>query len=43
MATVEECERAFHGLADKLAGADPDARRKASLDRSLTCTCATWT
>jgi putative sterol carrier protein len=38
MASVEECEQAFHGLAAKLAGADPDARRKASFDRSLTCT-----
>jgi hypothetical protein len=38
MATVEECEQAFHGLAAKLASADPDARRKASFDRSLTCT-----
>ncbi|MCW2644006.1 MAG: hypothetical protein QOF87_87 [Pseudonocardiales bacterium] len=38
MASVEECERAFHGLAAKLAGADPDSRRKASFDRSLTCT-----
>ncbi|MDQ2748066.1 MAG: SCP2 sterol-binding domain-containing protein [Actinomycetota bacterium] len=38
MATVQECEQAFHGLAAKLAGAHPDARRKASFDRSLTCT-----
>jgi len=38
MASVEECERAFHGLAAKLAGADPTARQKASLDRSLSCT-----
>lgn len=38
MASVEECEQAFHGLAAKLAGAHPDARRKASFDRSLTCT-----
>jgi hypothetical protein len=38
MATVEECEQAFHGLAAKLAGAHPETRRKASLDRSLTCT-----
>jgi putative sterol carrier protein len=37
MASVEECERAFHGLAAKLAGADPTARQKASFDRSLTC------
>ncbi|MFN2519180.1 MAG: alkyl sulfatase C-terminal domain-containing protein [Jatrophihabitantaceae bacterium] len=38
MASVEECERAFHGLAAKLATADPSARQKASLDRSLSCT-----
>lgn len=38
MASVEECEQAFHGLAAKLAGADPAARQKASFDRSLTCT-----
>ncbi|PZS29647.1 MAG: sterol-binding protein [Pseudonocardiales bacterium] len=38
MASLEECEQAFHGLAAKLAGAEPAARRKASLDRSLTCT-----
>jgi alkyl sulfatase BDS1-like metallo-beta-lactamase superfamily hydrolase len=38
MASVKECEQAFHGLAAKLAGAHPDARRKASFDRSLTCT-----
>lgn len=38
MASVEECEEAFHGLAAKLAGADPSARQKASFDRSLTCT-----
>ena len=38
MASVEECERAFHGLAAKLAGADADSRKKASFDRSLTCT-----
>lgn len=38
MASVEECERAFHGLAAKLAEADSSARQKASFDRSLTCT-----
>jgi alkyl sulfatase BDS1-like metallo-beta-lactamase superfamily hydrolase len=38
MASVEDCERAFHGLAARLADADPSARQKASLDRSLTCT-----
>jgi putative sterol carrier protein len=38
MATVEECEKAFHGLAARLDGADASAKRKASLDRSLSCT-----
>jgi len=38
MASVEECERAFHDLAAKLSGADQAARKKASFDRSLTCT-----
>lgn len=37
MASVEECERAFRGLAANLAGADSAARQKASFDRSLTC------
>jgi putative sterol carrier protein len=38
MATAQECERAFHGLADRLAAADPEARRRSTLDRSLSCT-----
>lgn len=38
MASVEQCAQAFHGLAAKLADADPAARQKASFDRSLTCT-----
>jgi putative sterol carrier protein len=38
MASVEECERAFHGLAAKLAGADQAAKQKTGFDRSLTCT-----
>lgn len=38
MATVGECEQAFRGLADKLAAADPDARKKAAFDRTLACT-----
>ena len=38
MASVQECEQAFHGLAAKLAGADSNAHRKATFDRSLTCT-----
>ena len=38
MASLEECERAFHGLAAKLSGADATTRKTASFDRSLTCT-----
>jgi putative sterol carrier protein len=38
MARVEECERAFHELAARLASADDDAKKQASLDRSITCT-----
>lgn len=38
MATVEECERALHDLASMLASADPDKRKTAALDRSLSCT-----
>jgi len=38
MASVQECERAFHGLAAKLSGSDGAARKTASFDRSLTCT-----
>lgn len=38
MASVEECEQAFHALAGKLASADQGAKQKASLDRSLSCT-----
>lgn len=38
MASVEQCERAFHDLAARLATADPNARKKAAFDRTLTCT-----
>jgi len=38
MATVAECEKAMHDLAARLAGADADHRRKADLDRTLSCT-----
>lgn len=38
MATITECETAFHALAERLADADPSARKKASFDRTLTCT-----
>lgn len=36
MATVEECEKALHGLAAALADREPSDKRK-SLDRSMTC------
>jgi putative sterol carrier protein len=38
MATVAECETAMHHLAARLAGADAEHRRKAELDRTLSCT-----
>jgi hypothetical protein len=38
MATVEECEQAFHDLAAKLAAADDSAKKQASLNRSISCT-----
>lgn len=38
MATVAECETAMHHLAARLAGADAEHRRKADLDRTLSCT-----
>ena len=38
MATVEQCEQAFHDLAVRLASADPSARKKAAFDRTLSCT-----
>jgi putative sterol carrier protein len=38
MASVEECARAFHELAARLAAADPAARKRADFDRTLSCT-----
>lgn len=38
MATVEECEQALHQLADRLATADAQHRKKAAFDRTLSCT-----
>ncbi|MDP9115756.1 MAG: SCP2 sterol-binding domain-containing protein [Actinomycetota bacterium] len=38
MASVEECAQAFQGLAARLASADPVAKKRAALDRTLTCT-----
>jgi alkyl sulfatase BDS1-like metallo-beta-lactamase superfamily hydrolase len=37
MATLEECERAFHDLAGMLTRMDADKRQKTVLDRSLSC------
>ncbi len=37
MATVEECERAMHELAGKLAGSSGSGVRGKMEDRSLTC------
>jgi len=37
MATVEECEKAFHDLASRLGTVDPQQRKKVVLDRSLSC------
>lgn len=38
MASVEECEKAFHDLAARLGAVDPQERKKVVLDRSLSCT-----
>ena len=38
MATVSECEQALATLAARLAKADPEARRRNALDRTLSCT-----
>jgi alkyl sulfatase BDS1-like metallo-beta-lactamase superfamily hydrolase len=38
MATVEECEKAFHDLAARLGAVDSNQRKKVVLDRSLSCT-----
>ena len=38
MASVEQCERAFQDLAARLASADASAKKKASFDRTLSCT-----
>jgi hypothetical protein len=37
VATIDECEQALHGLAARLATADATTRKKASLDRTLSC------
>jgi predicted lipid carrier protein YhbT len=38
MASIGECERAFHALAERLAAADSSTRKKAAFDRTLSCT-----
>jgi putative sterol carrier protein len=38
MASVDECSRAFHELAARLAATDPAARKRADFDRTLSCT-----
>jgi alkyl sulfatase BDS1-like metallo-beta-lactamase superfamily hydrolase len=38
MATVAESEAAFDQLAQRLAGADAAARKRAAFDRTLSCT-----
>lgn len=37
MATIAECEQAFHALAERLGTADRSTRKKASFDRTLSC------
>lgn len=37
MASVADCEHAFQTLADRLARADQSTRKKAALDRTLSC------
>jgi alkyl sulfatase BDS1-like metallo-beta-lactamase superfamily hydrolase len=37
MATVAECEKAFATLAERLADADPEMRRRNSFDRTISC------
>lgn len=37
MASVEQCEQAFHQLAGRLAGADPATRRSVGFERTVSC------
>ena len=37
MASVQECERALRGLADKLSAVDPELRGKHIVARTLSC------
>jgi hypothetical protein len=38
VASLAECEQALHELASRLADADGETRKKASFDRSMSCT-----
>lgn len=38
MASAEECEKAFRQLAARLASADPEHKKRADFDRTLSCT-----
>lgn len=38
MASVQECEQAFQGLAERLAAADAEHKKRADFDRTLSCT-----
>ena len=38
MASPAECEQALRELASRLAGADGETRKKASFDRTMSCT-----
>jgi predicted lipid carrier protein YhbT len=37
LASEAECDDAFRGLADLLAGLDPDLRKKYVIDRTVSC------
>ena len=37
MASVEECEKALHTLAERLAGVDPQTRSKYVVQRTVSC------
>jgi predicted lipid carrier protein YhbT len=38
MASVEECDEALHRVAARLAAVDGQTRKRAALDRTMTCT-----
>lgn len=37
MASLDECDQAIQGLVDRLAGLDPDLRRRYVVDRTVSC------